>query len=148
LRSCRFLLSCKKYHLAIPEVKARYTSRMTLCTGGAHPDHGTRCGRIRAGMQRPGSGLNREGCARSIGPRGLMPKGDEIVELDLVIAALQTFAVLFLVCGVYLATHRTGGSQISAEPASPAPARSLWRERTALPDDIRRTGGRKISNPG
>jgi len=36
-----------------------------------------------------------EGCARSIGPRGLTSKGDEIVELDLVIGALQTFAVLF-----------------------------------------------------
>jgi len=59
----------------------------------------------------------------------------KIVELDLVIAALQTFGVLFLVCGVYLATHRTGGSQISAEPASPAPARSPWRERAALADD-------------
>ena len=57
------------------------------------------------------------------------------MELDLVIAALQTFAVLFLVCGVYLATHRTGGSQISAETTSAAPARGLWRERTALADD-------------
>jgi hypothetical protein len=52
-----------------------------------------------------------EGCARSIGPGGLIPKGNE-VELDLVIATLQTFAVLFLACGVYLATHRTGGRQI------------------------------------
>jgi hypothetical protein len=47
------------------------------------------------------------------------------VELDLIIGALQTFAVLFLVCGVYLATHKTGGSQISAEPAFPAPARDF-----------------------
>jgi hypothetical protein len=52
-------------------------------------------------------------------PEGPVPKGDEIVELDLVVAALQTFAVLFLVSGVYLATRKTGGSQISAEPASP-----------------------------
>jgi len=36
-------------------------------------------------------------------PESLIPKGNEIVELDLVIGALQTFAVLFLVCGVYLA---------------------------------------------
>jgi len=110
-----FLLSGKKYHLAIPEVKGRTTLHMALYTREARSDHRTRCGRILAGMQRPGSGLNREGCARSTGPRGLIPKGDEIVELDLVIAALQTFAVLFLVCGVYLATHR--------------------RERTALADD-------------
>jgi len=54
------------------------------------------------------------------------------VELDLVIGALQTFALLFLVSGVYLAVHKAGGSQISAEPASPAPARSFRRERTAL----------------
>ena len=33
------------------------------------------------------------------------------MELDLVIGALQTFAVLFLVCGVYLATRRAGGPQ-------------------------------------
>ena len=121
---------------------------MALYTRGARSDYGKRCGRIRAGMQRPGSGLNREGCARSIDPRGLTSKGDEIVELDLVIAALQTFAVLFLVCGAYLATHKAGGSQISAEPASSAPALSLWRERAALGHDIRRTGGRKTSNPG
>ncbi len=57
------------------------------------------------------------------------------MELDLVIAALQTFAVLFLACGVYLAVHKAGGSQISAEPASLAPARNLWTERTAIRHD-------------
>ena len=73
------------------------------------------------------------GCARSIGPRGPIPKGDKIVELDLVIAALQTFAVLFLVSGAYLATRKTGGSQISAEAASSAPARAM-RERIRICD--------------
>jgi hypothetical protein len=66
-------------------------------------------------------------------PEGLIPKGDEIVELDLVIGALQTFAVLFLACGVYLAVHKTGGLQISAEPASPAPARAM-REQIRICD--------------
>jgi hypothetical protein len=56
------------------------------------------------------------------------------VELDIVIGALQTFAILFLICGVYLATHKTGGSQISTEPASPAPDWGLWREGIALAD--------------
>ena len=59
---------------------------------------------------------------------------EEVPQLiDLLIAALQTFAVLFLACGVYLATHKSGGSQISPEPApaSPAPS-SFWREGTAL----------------
>jgi hypothetical protein len=51
-----------------------------------------------------------------------MKEGPEL--FDFVIAVLQTFAVLYLVCGVYLATHKTGGSQESDEPA------------------------RKISNPG
>lgn len=57
------------------------------------------------------------------------------MELDLVIGALQTFAVLFLVCGVYFATRKTSGPQISAEPASPPPARSLWRERSVPTGD-------------
>jgi hypothetical protein len=59
---------------------------------------------------------------------------EEVPQLiDLLIAALQTFAVLFLACGIYLATHKTNGSQISPEPAaaSPTPA-SFWREGTAL----------------
>ena len=59
---------------------------------------------------------------------------EEVPQLiDLLIAALQTFAVLFLACGVYLATHKAGGSRISPEPASasPAPA-SFWREGAAL----------------
>ena len=57
------------------------------------------------------------------------------MELDLVIGALQTFALLFLVSGVYLAVHKAGGPQISAEPASPAPARNLWTDRTAIRHD-------------
>jgi len=66
-------------------------------------------------------------------PEGLIPKGDGIVELDLVIGALQTFAVLFLASGVYLAVHKTGGSQISAEAASSAPARAM-REQIRICD--------------
>jgi hypothetical protein len=86
-------------------------------------------------MQRPGSGLNWGGCARSIGPKARYRREKKFVELDIVIGALQTFAVLFLACGVYLAVHKAGGSQISAEPASPVPARSLWAERTAIGHD-------------
>jgi len=55
------------------------------------------------------------------------------VELDLVIGALQTFAVLFLACGVYLAVHKAGGSRISAEAASSAPARAM-REQIRICD--------------
>ena len=70
------------------------------------------------------------------------------MELDLVIGALQTFAVLFLVCGVYLAIHKTGESQISAEPASPAPVRGLW-ERTALANDrLRRVSAEQSISGG
>jgi len=74
-------------------------------------------------MQRPGSGLNRGGCARSIARKGTKLRG--IVEttpewLDLVIEVLHIISVLLISSGIYLATRKTGGSQVLDEPASPA----------------------------
>jgi hypothetical protein len=55
--------------------------------------------------------------------------------MELVISALQTFAVLFLACGVYLATHRESRPSDAPESESAAPVRGFWRESTALADD-------------
>jgi hypothetical protein len=54
--------------------------------------------------------------------------------VELLISALQTFAVLFLACGVYLATHRESQLSDAPESESTAPARGFW-ENTALADD-------------
>jgi len=55
--------------------------------------------------------------------------------VELIISALQTFAVLFLAWGVYLATHRESLPSDTPEPASAAPARGFWRQSAALADD-------------
>src|SRR5437899_9186879 len=83
----------RKYHLAIPEVKARYTLRTALCADGDRHEHGTRCGCISRRDATTGSRAETGGMRPQQRPEGLIPKGDEIVELDLVIGALQTFAV-------------------------------------------------------
>src|SRR5437660_1347741 len=125
----------RKYHLAIPEVKARYTLRTALCADGDRHEHGTRCGCISRRDATTGSRAETGGMRPQQRPEGLIPKGDEIVELDLVIGALQTFAVPSSRLRGVSRDPQTGGSQISAEPVSPAAAGGLRRERTAPAHD-------------
>src|SRR5258708_40225204 len=68
---------------------------MALCAGGDRPEDQTRCGCISRRDATTGSWAESGGMRPQHRPTGLIPKGDEIVELDLVIGALQTFAVLF-----------------------------------------------------
>ncbi len=49
--------------------------------------------------------------------------------LDLAIGVLQVIAVLFLACGAYLATRKSGGPLIPDEPGAAAPRQASGAQR-------------------